>query len=193
MLKIIHLSGLTKEYSDISELAEEFKKRNIKLGDGCTLGERCMLGDGCKLGERCTLANWCTLGERCTLGDDCTLGDYCKLGDRSTLGDDCTLGEGCTLGDDCTLGDYCKLGDDCTLGDGVLITKHISIYNFYKYVAAGFETEEGIKWIQLGCRLRTVEDWENDFWNNPHEFPEGSKAGKKRLHAYNTIKAALNA
>ena len=53
------------QYNELSELAAEFEARNIKLGDGCTLGAGCKLGDECKLGYGCTLGDWCELGYGC--------------------------------------------------------------------------------------------------------------------------------
>ena len=53
------------QYNELSELAAEFKARNIKLGYGCELGA------GCKLGDRCKLGAGCKLGDRCKLGDGC--------------------------------------------------------------------------------------------------------------------------
>ena len=53
------------QYNELSELASEFEARNIKLGDGCQLGNWCKLGDGCQLG------NWCKLGDGCQLGNWC--------------------------------------------------------------------------------------------------------------------------
>ena len=47
------------QYNELSELAAEFKARNIKLGNLCELGNECELGYGCKLG------NWCKLGNGC--------------------------------------------------------------------------------------------------------------------------------
>ena len=41
------------QYNELSELAAEFKARNIKLGYGCELGAGCKLGDRCKLGDGC--------------------------------------------------------------------------------------------------------------------------------------------
>ena len=67
------------QYNELSELAAEFEARNIKLGNGCELG------DGCKLG------NWCELGAGCKLGDRCKLGNGCKLGYRCELGDECDV------------------------------------------------------------------------------------------------------
>lgn len=37
------------QYTNISELEEEFAQRGIEVGDGCELGECCELGDGCKV------------------------------------------------------------------------------------------------------------------------------------------------
>ena len=61
------------QYNELSELAAEFEARNIKLGDGCELG------DGCKLGDRCELGYGCKLGDRCELGYGCKLGDGCDV------------------------------------------------------------------------------------------------------------------
>lgn len=35
------------QYNELSELAAEFKARNIKLGNECELGDGCELGDWC--------------------------------------------------------------------------------------------------------------------------------------------------
>ena len=67
------------QYNQLSELSSEFEARNIKLGDGCKLGNRCELGDGCKLGYRCKLGYGCKLGDGCKLGYRCELGDGCDV------------------------------------------------------------------------------------------------------------------
>jgi hypothetical protein len=42
----------------------------------------------------------------------------------------------------------------------------------------------------MGCFFRTLAEWENDFWNNPNEFPnDGSESSEMRLMAFNTAKA----
>ena len=53
------------QYNELSELAAEFKARNIKLGNECELGNWCKLGDRCKLGDWCKLGNGCELGGGC--------------------------------------------------------------------------------------------------------------------------------
>ena len=37
------------QYTNISELEEEFAQRGIEVGDGCELGNGCKLGDYCKV------------------------------------------------------------------------------------------------------------------------------------------------
>ena len=55
----------------------------------------------------------------------------------------------------------------------------------YKYHAQpifdGYSPQE----IQLGCYIRTIDEWRNDFWNNEKEFPKGSKEAEYRLKALN--------
>ena len=39
------------------------------------------------------------------------------------------------------------------------------------------------------CYLRTVEEWQSDFWNNNEEFPnDGSGKSNLRVFAYKTAK-----
>lgn len=57
-MKTIYLHVLDKgwvsfQYTNISELEEEFAQRGIEVGDDCELGDGCKLGYGCKLGDGC--------------------------------------------------------------------------------------------------------------------------------------------
>lgn len=63
-MKTIYLHVLDKgwvsfQYTNISELEEEFAQRGIEVGNDCELG------DGCKLGNYCELGNCCELGNGC--------------------------------------------------------------------------------------------------------------------------------
>ena len=83
-MKTIYLHVLDKgwvsfQYTNISELEEEFAQRGIEVGDGCELGDDCKLGDGCKLGYDCKLGYGCELSDGCKLGECCELGNYCKV------------------------------------------------------------------------------------------------------------------
>lgn len=79
------------------------------------------------------------------------------------------------------------------IGDGARILEQYIIYNGYKYIASGYidlETKE--PWIQLGCFLRKLSDWEENFWNNDNEFPNnGGFESERRLKTYNTLKLIL--
>lgn len=150
-MKSIYLSGKKFEYDKLGDLSDEFKKRNIILGNGCELGDRCKLGYDCKLGYGC------------------------KLGDR------------CKLGDSCELGGGCKLGDGCEL----LQTPFYALGLYRYHVSAHYNNS--VPYIELGCFLRTQDEWENDFWNNGKEFPnDNSDASKARIYAYNVAKDWLN-
>jgi NDP-sugar pyrophosphorylase family protein len=94
------------------------------------------------------------------------------------------LGNGVKLGDGVELGNYVKLDvDDC------IIEKIINIQNGYKYQSCAFISDKGEKYIELGCCTRKIEDWENDFWNNPSEFPnDGRKKSVDRWNTYLTLK-----
>ena len=57
-MKTIYLHVLDKgwvsfQYTNISELEEEFAQRRIEVGDGCELGNYSKLGNVCKLGNGC--------------------------------------------------------------------------------------------------------------------------------------------
>lgn len=57
-MKTIYLHVLDKgwvsfQYTNISELEEEFAQRGIEVGYGCELSDGCELGKVCKLGNGC--------------------------------------------------------------------------------------------------------------------------------------------
>ena len=69
----------------------------------------------------------------------------------------------------------------------------ISPVNSYKY-SSGYYYDSNSKtwWIKLGCYFRTLSDWENDFWNNPNEFPnDGSEKSQARLKLFDDIKKLI--
>ena len=140
------------QYTNISELEEEFAQRGIEVGDGCELGNYCRLGNGCELGNDCKLIYGCELGYGCKLGDGCELGNYCKLGDDCELGECCELGNYCKLGDDCELGDYCELGYGCKVPKSLFISASQHSVSYWGYDA-----------IQIGCKKHTISEWQKHF------------------------------
>ena len=62
----------------------------------------------------------------------------------------------------------------------------------YQYIVIPYITEENIKCVKMGCYSRSLEEWEENFWNNNEEFPNnGSMKSNLRLMAFNTAKAWL--
>lgn len=90
-------------------------------------------------------------------------------------------------------GDYFKCGNSFKCGNNFEPTNVIECPNHYKYIARGFHNLiDGKNYVQLGCYCRKVEDWENDFWNNPNEFQnDGSERSESRKRVYVRIKAFL--
>ena len=64
-LQVLGGGWVSFQYTNISELKEEFAQRRIEVGDGCELGDYCELGECCKLGDGCKLGNGCELGDGC--------------------------------------------------------------------------------------------------------------------------------
>ena len=48
-LHVLYKGWVSFQYTNISELEEEFAQRGIEVGDGCNLGNGCELGNGCKV------------------------------------------------------------------------------------------------------------------------------------------------
>ena len=64
------------------------------------------------------------------------------------------------------------------------------IHGLYKYNVAVIIDMNDIKWVKLGCYLRKLTEWEEDFWNNNNEFPnDKSEDSELRLLAFKTAKS----
>ena len=124
---------------------------------------------------------------RYEIGNYFTAGNYFKAGDNFKAGNYFTAGYNFTAGNYFTAGDYFKAGDNFK------VKNHIIIPNAYKYIARCYYEKNSKQWyVQLGCFLRTLSEWENDFWNNKNEFPnDKSKNSTKRLRVYNLLKVII--
>ena len=72
---------------------------------------------------------------------------------------------------------------------GVKIKKAAVFTGLYKYICIPFISEENEIYIKMGCYTRLLSEWENDFWNNPSEFPNnGNIESKYRLMAFEFCK-----
>lgn len=75
--------------------------------------------------------------------------------------------------------------------DGEKLTiKNTAVFTgLYKYIAMPIIAEDGKEYVRLGCYTRLVSEWENDFWNNPNEFPNNDDNDSKyRKMAYEFCK-----
>ena len=52
-LQVLGEGWVSFQYTNISELEEEFAQRGIEVGNDCELGDGCELGNGCELGYGC--------------------------------------------------------------------------------------------------------------------------------------------
>ena len=69
----------------------------------------------------------------------------------------------------------------------IKIAKMAVFSGLYTYQVWAIIAEDGSKYIRMGCYSRTAEEWSNDFWNNPNEFPnDGSEKSELRLMAFST-------
>ena len=58
----------------------------------------------------------------------------------------------------------------------------------YNYIVIPY-IDENEKRIKMGCHDRSLKEWEDDFWNNPSEFPnDNSESSLFRLMAFETAK-----
>lgn len=156
-MKTIYLHVLDKgwvsfQYTNISELEEEFAQRGIEVGYGCELSDGCELGNYCKLGDCCELGNGCKLGNYCKLGNGCELGEGCELGYCCKLGNYCELGNCCELGNGCELGKVCKLGNGCKVPKSLFISASQHSVSYWGYDA-----------IQIGYKKYTISEWQKHF------------------------------
>ena len=72
---------------------------------------------------------------------------------------------------------------------GEKISKAVVFTGLYEYIVIPYITEEGVKRVKMGCHNRTLEEWNNDFWNNPTEFPNNnSEKSNMRVMAFETAK-----
>ena len=62
----------------------------------------------------------------------------------------------------------------------------------YKYTTIPYITVNNEIRIKMGCFDRSLDEWNNDFWNNNDEFPnDGSIKSNERLLAFETAKKWL--
>ena len=73
-------------------------------------------------------------------------------------------------------------------GEKLIASAAMGWCGLYDYYVFAIVSDKG-PWIRMGCRWRSLAEWEADFWNNPKEFPnDGSPKSNMRLAAFNYVK-----
>jgi len=71
----------------------------------------------------------------------------------------------------------------------IKIKRAVIFTGLYKYIVIPFISEDGTKYIKMGCYTRKLSEWNKDFWNNPNEFMnDNSEKSNLRLLAFQTAK-----
>ena len=174
MKKIIYLQDEKNifqkyEYENISDLNEEFKKRNITIEDNTRIGEWARIGDNS------SIRAWARIG------DNARIGEWARIGKWARIGNSASIGVWSSIGDSASIGDRARIGDSAS------IEKYNSFFavNIYDHPCGAWIEEKRGEIIQLGCFTRTRKEWENDFWNNEKEFPnDNSDNSNARLRAF---------
>ena len=84
MKKIIYLQDEKNifqkyEYENISDLNEEFKKRNITIEYNARIGEWARIGVWARIGNSASIGVWSSIGKRASIGDRARIGDSASI------------------------------------------------------------------------------------------------------------------
>lgn len=153
------------QYDTIEELHQLCITRHITIGEGVTIG------------ERVTINEWATIGEGAIIGKKAMIGKWAVIGANATIGTGAVIGEEAII-----------------IREAIIdISSAMFSLNLYQYPVSAYKDKDGNDVIQLGCHVRTCDEWESDFWNNNNEFPnDGSEHSEARLRAYKVACFFLN-
>ena len=97
---------------------------------------------------------------------------------------------------DADLGDANLRGADlrgANLGDAGKVKTFRLFSGLYQYACMAILAEDGTPWVRMGCRWKTVEDWDRIGirTSNTREFPDdGSAKCEERVRAFDFTRAA---
>jgi len=197
-MKTIYLNRNRFEYFSLTELREEAEKSNIEIGKNVNIGNGVDIGNNIKIGNCVDIGNNIKIGNCVKIANNITIGNCVKIANNVVIGDNIKIGNGIEIANDVKIGFSVTLENKIKIGNGVRIVNGIEIHkiiefnSYYKYKASGYiNILTGIEYIQLGCFVRTIEEWEADFDNNQYEFAINSKEWEKRKNVYEMIKYCL--
>ena len=166
----------------------------------CRYCRNCSDCDDCRSCEYCRSCRSCYECRSCRDCRDCRYCYDCRECRSCSSCRECSSCYECRSCRDCRYCRYCRVCRDCRecqecrscyeieKGDS-----YTCITSAYKYTCCPRIKETGEQLIQMGCHLRTREEWEGDFWNNDNEFPnDGSEESNNRLIAFKLACAWLD-
>lgn len=209
-MKTIYLPTGEFSFNSLDELRDEFKKSNIIISPLVYIGDCCVIRADVQIKEYCKIEDLCAIKEGCIIESGCRLeravvilanskiGHNTKIKHLSTIGTNCNISAKCYIGERCIINNNCHLDECCRIGAFAQIKENtylkkspIYTIGLYKYHTCGYFSN-GIPYIQMGCYLRSVDEWEKDFWNNPNEFFDPSDPeSKRRWNAFKVTKKLL--
>ena len=75
------------DYELLSELADEFKTRNITIGAWATIGDSAKIGECAKIEARATIGEFATIEAGAKIEAGATIGKFAKIGARAMIGE----------------------------------------------------------------------------------------------------------
>ena len=166
-MKTVYLGNGNRlfEYETIEALRKEAKRYGISIGH-------------------------VTIGNGATIENDVRIEDYCTIGNGVTFECSSYIKYGAAIGNGATITNGVIILERANIKSGWKITNIVHLMNEYRYHVSAYRID-GIIIIQMGCFTRTLEEWENSFWNNDEEFIKGTPEGEERLLAFNKIKKIM--
>lgn len=143
------LEDITFGYKRLSDLSEEFKKRNIIIGENVYLTNGVTIGNNVVIGENSVILS-STIPENTEIGEDnniltsyfnsglktgwnvtingASIGYNCSIGNRVTIYDGVTIANNCDIGSySKLLGSRCYINNNVKIGENVKIDKNVHI------------------------------------------------------------------
>ncbi|MDI7165939.1 acyl-ACP--UDP-N- acetylglucosamine O-acyltransferase [Leptospira santarosai] len=152
---------------------EEFKKRDIVIGDRVKIGYEVVIGYEAKIGNGVVIGNSAKIGYRAEIGDSAEIGNRAEIGDGVTIGNEAVIGNRAEIGDGVTIGNEAEIGDEVTIGNRVKIGYEAKIGNYAKIgngatikslIFSGTQhvvSYWGEDRIDIGFKTMSIQEWIN--------------------------------
>jgi len=188
-MKTITIDGEKHKYNsqeDLRYILQEYRSKynesiifadTPKFGDNAIINTPFKVGCGFRVGNNFTAENDFKVDDHFVAVNNF----YSDIGFRA--------GRRFRVGNNFHVDKHFRSGYNFRARSGFKICNHIIIPNNYKYQSRCYYELNSKTWyIQLGCYLRTLGDWEKDFWNNPLEFDEFNLRSAERVELFRLYK-----